>query len=264
MPLLEIAPLPQDRVVLCMKWGTLYSADYVNVLHNACRANLKGDFRFVCLTDDSEGFVDGIDALPIPDIGLAPHQWQGGAWPKVALYCNPLHDLRGLALFLDLDTVVVGDLAPLFDLPGELVALDSAPWRYPIGSPPRTGSGVLRYQLGAHGDLVDKLRRDRDAMIARYGNDQNYLLGEGPPLTYFPQEWIVSFKYHLRQPLMIDRFRGPKAPPATARLVAFHGRPRPIDLIRPPPPGNWDVFPHYGRGRVDWMAKYWTQNGGKL
>ncbi len=44
-----------DRVVICMKWGTLYSADYVNVLYNAVRAHLEGPFRFVCLTDDPRG-----------------------------------------------------------------------------------------------------------------------------------------------------------------------------------------------------------------
>jgi hypothetical protein len=252
-----------ERTIICMKWGTLYPAEYVNVLHAAVRRHLLGPFRFVCLTDDGQGLAPGIEALPIPDIGLAPQHWKAGAWPKVALFCNPLHDLRGMALFLDLDTVVVGDLAPLFDLPGDIVTLDSAPWRYAPDAPPRAMTCFLRYRIGAHGDLVAKLQQDRDAMVARYENDQNYLLGEGPPLTYFPQEWVVSFKYHLRQPMVIDRFRPPRRPPPEARLVAFHGRPRPIDLIRPPR-GNWDVFPHFGRGQVDWMVDYWTEHGGHV
>ena len=41
-----------NRVVLCMKWGTLYPASYVNRLFHAVSANLSGPFRFICLTDD--------------------------------------------------------------------------------------------------------------------------------------------------------------------------------------------------------------------
>lgn len=45
----ESNPMTVNRTVLCMKWGKLYSADYVNVLFNACRQHLAGDFRFLCL-----------------------------------------------------------------------------------------------------------------------------------------------------------------------------------------------------------------------
>jgi hypothetical protein len=64
----------QDRVIMCMKWGTLYSAQYVNVLYNACQANLTDPCRFVCLTDDPSGLLSGIEAFPIPDIGLTPEE----------------------------------------------------------------------------------------------------------------------------------------------------------------------------------------------
>lgn len=253
--------MKEDRIILCMKWGTLYPAEYVNVLHSAVRRNLRGKFRFVCLTDQADGLVPEIEALPIPDVGLAARHWAAGAWPKVAMFANPLYDLRGLALFLDLDTVVVGELDPFFDLPGDIVTLNSAPWRYGPNAAPRAMSCFLRFRIGAHADMVEKLRKDRDFLVERYGNDQNYLLGEGPPLTYFPQDWVMSFKYHLRGPLLIDRLRPPRRPPPGVKLIAFHGRPRPIDLIRPPS-GNWDVYPHYGRGRVDWMFDYWVENGG--
>jgi len=58
-----------DRIVLCLKWSSLLSSEYVNVLYNAGRSNMTSDFRFVCLTDDDSGFVGGIESFPIPDIG---------------------------------------------------------------------------------------------------------------------------------------------------------------------------------------------------
>ncbi len=55
-----------------MKWGTLYPADYVNVLYTACRRNLTGDFRFLCLTDDPTGFLPGIEHRPSPSSTSRP------------------------------------------------------------------------------------------------------------------------------------------------------------------------------------------------
>ena len=81
--------------------------------------------------------------------------------------------------------------------------------------------------------------------------------------AYWPQEWLVSFKYHLRQPLLLDRFLPPKTPAEHVKLVIFHGRPRPLDLVRPPK-GNWDRFPHHGSGSVPWMQRYWLKYGGLI
>ncbi len=251
-----------DRVVLCMKWGTLYGAEYVNVLHSAARANITGNFRFVCLTDDASGLVQGIEAFPIPDIGLRPEHWRRGCWPKVALFSQDLYGLRGRALFIDLDMVLWGDLDRFFSHGEGLMMLDSGPWRYRNGIP-RPMSSIFAFDLGRMGFLVEELQARRDALIERYGIEQDYIGGEAGKIGFWPQDWIRSYKYHLRPPLIVDRFRGPHPPGPEVSVVCFHGRPRPIDLIRPPA-GNWDVAPHYGSGQVPWMAEYWTRHGGKV
>lgn len=250
------------RTVLCMKWGTLYSAEYVNVLYQACRANITGEFRFVCLTDDSKDLLPGIDVFPIPDIGLDSWHYFNGAWPKIVVFDHRLYDLSGRVLFIDLDSVICGNLDEMFELKGSLVAIDSQPWKGKPGSP-RTMSSVFAFDAGEMGWVVDRLRSDRDALVAKYHIEQDYLHGEVPGIQYWPQSWVISFKYHLRQPLIVDRFLEPKAPPAGTKILAFHGRPRPIDLIHPPA-GNWDRFPHYGSGAVSWMQTYWQQHGGHI
>lgn len=251
-----------DRVVLCMKWGTLYGAEYVNVLYSAVRANLTGDFRFVCLTDDTSGLRSEIETFPIPDIGLKPENWRHGAWPKIALFGHDLYGLTGRALFIDLDMVIWGPLDGFFTHGTGLVMLDSGPWRHSDGVA-RSMSSIFAYDLGKLGYLMDRLRAERDAMTGKYDIEQAYLHGEVSPIGYWPQGWVVSYKYHLRPPLLMDRLRGPKPPGPEVRVLCFHGRPRPIDLIRPPA-GNWDVFPHYGRGPVPWMVDYWTRHGGRV
>lgn len=251
-----------DRVVICMKWGTLFPAEYVNVLYNACRANISGDFRFVCLTNETDHLLPAIEAYPIPLFGLDEWHYYDGAWPKMGIFLKDLYQLQGRALYLDLDTVVCGNIDEMFKVDGQLVALDFQPWKNQPGGPRAMGA-ILAFDLGSLDFLVERLRSQRDTMIKKYLNDQNYLQGEVPGIRYFPSEWIVSFKHHLRQPLIIDRFRGPKEPQAPVKIVAFHGRPRPIDLIRPPK-GNWERFPHYGSGPVSWMRDYWTRHGGEI
>jgi hypothetical protein len=247
-----------ERVVLCMKWGTLYTAEYVNVLASAVRAHLPGPYRFVCLTNDPEGLAAGVETFPIPDIGLEHRHWYDGAWPKVAVLSHDLHGLRGRALFIDLDSVILGDLGDFFEVPGPLVAIDHGAWR---GGPPSLMSSVFAFDLGRLGHVVDALRTDRDAIVARHGIEQVYLQAAVPDAAYWPAEWIVSFKRHLRRPLLVDRFLPPRRPPAGARFLAFHGRPRPIDLVRD---GSWARFPRAGRGPVDWMRDYWLRHGGRV
>lgn len=250
-----------ERVVLCMKWGTLYSAEYVNVLFNACKAFITGPFRFVCLTEDASGIDPAVEVYPIPEIGLDHWHWYNGAWPKLGVFLGDLHGLRGRCLFIDLDTVLLGNIDAFFEQPGPLVAIDSRPWKYKSGEP-RTMSSIFAFELGAMPEVVSTLQGDRDALVAKYKIEQDYLHGEVAGIQYWPQPWVVSFKYHVRQPLLLDRFLPPKRPGGDARVLVFHGKPRPIELVRATG-RNWDRFPHYGAGVVDWMRDYWLAHGGQ-
>ncbi|THD71609.1 glycosyltransferase [Thalassobius vesicularis] len=249
-----------DRVVLCMKWGTLYGPDYVNVLYSAVRRNLTGDFRFVCLTDDPAGIRDEVECHPIPDIGLKHENWYHGAWPKIAVFLPDLYGLTGRALFIDLDMIICGPLDEFFTYDQGLVTIDEGVWN---GTPPSTMTSIFAFDLGQMGYLVDRIRADRDAICAKYDIEQNYLHGEVERIGYWPHDWLVSFKRHLRQPLLIDRFKQPKWPEPGVKIIVFHGRPRPMDLIRPGG-GNRDLFPHCVPGQVDWARDYWLENGGRL
>lgn len=256
-----------DRIVLCMKWGTLFPPDYVNVLYNACRGAIRGNFRFVCLTDDAEGFVPGIEALPIPDIGLSAAEWYTpGVWPKLALYVADLHGLRGRALFIDLDMVVLGGLDEMFSHDAGLVGIEVGDGWWPgrDGSKnPELGTGVFAFDLGAQTRILDAFQADISAARARYKNEQDFVAAHAERLEYWPIGWVISFKRWLRRPIGLDLVLPPKEPPPGTKLVAFHGDPRPIALV-PARAGFWDRFPHMGHGQVAWVRDYWVSNGGRL
>ena len=259
--------MTQDRTVLCMKWGTLFPPDYVNVLFNACRKAITGPFKFVCLTDDAEGFVDGIEALPIPDIGLTADEWYtSGVWPKLALYVADLHGLRGRCLFIDLDMVVLRGLDEMFERSEGLIGIDVGEgWRPGReGTRPRElGTGVFAFDLGAQTQILDQFCTDKAETFTKFQNEQDFVAAHAKGLAFWPDGWVLSFKRYLRRPIGIDVFRPPKVPPESAKIIAFHGDPRPITLV-PERAGFWDRFPHMGHGQVAWVRDYWVNNGGRV
>ena len=54
------------QTVICMKWGTAYGADYANTLYSMVSRNTARPLRFVCFTDDVEGFRPEIEPRPLP------------------------------------------------------------------------------------------------------------------------------------------------------------------------------------------------------
>ena len=255
--------MSKDRVIICMKWGTLYPASYVNVLYTACRANITGYFKFVCLTEDAAGLDPAIISHPIPDLDLDPFHWKKGGWPKLAVFAQDFFGLTGRALFIDLDTVITGSLDPFFDYDApKMVAIDTGP-TWGVGAPdaaPLAGTGIFTFDLGAHSEILDHFMANRDAVVAQHRIEQIYVQSMVRDMAFWPADWVLSFKYHLRQPALVGLVKSPPHPKPENRVIAFHGEPRPIDLVNG---GLWGIGPNWGLGRVKWMVDYWRRHGGE-
>ena len=254
--------MPIKNTIICMKWGTLYSADYVNVLFNAAKRHMKAPFRFVCVTDDDVAISKDIECFPIPDIGLEQKHWHNGAWPKLAVFLPKHFNFEGRCLFIDLDSIILKDLDSFFKCKDPLVAIDMYDFSPSVKSH-ELMSSIFAFDADSLGYIVENIKSNRDALIAKFQVEQTFLGDQVPNWVGWPKDWVLSFKYELRQPLLLDRFLPPKSPPASAKFIAFHGRPRPIDIILPKK-GNWDRFPHYGSGVVQWARTYWIENGGAV
>lgn len=276
----------KERVVVCMKWGALYPSSYVNVLYSAVKKNLTGSFRFVCLTNEPEGLDEGIESYPIPDIGLPTERYGHGAWPKLVMFKKDLYGLTGRCLFIDLDTIICGNLDPFFDVKGAFVAIGlTSTWvgkkkpriykkwkayrasRKPskLGAPdtpaPSTmGTGIFCFDLGTQSHIYDAALANWPDAFATFGNEQELVEHYLESWEAWDSEWVISFKLHLRRPILIDLFLPPKEPAPHIPVVAFHGDPRPIDLVHRGHSSAREL-PHFWRGPVKWVHKYWVDNG---
>jgi hypothetical protein len=236
--------------VVCMKWGRRYPAEYVNRLHRMVQGHLALEHRFVCLTDDARGIGPGIECLPLPDFPL-PRARRSVPWRKVGLFEPRLHDLSGTALFLDLDLVIVGGLDPFFaHRPGEFCIIPG--W----ARGHRGNSSVFRFEVGGLPEVAARFRADPEAVVGRWRGDQEFvcdLLGDR--VNLWPRGWCRSFKHDCLRGRWLDWVLPPRLP-AEARVVVFHGRPKPPDASA----GFWRDRGWRVRG-ARWIVRHWGASG---
>ncbi len=239
--------------VLCIKWGRKYGPEYVNKLHSMVRRHLHRPFRFVCLTDDSSGIDPGIETLPIPEVGFAEFDqrkpWTfGHGWLKLTSFADPLYDLQGRTLFLDLDIVIVDSLDPFFEQEGEFIVIRE--WDKQDGT---GNTSCYLYTIGAHRDALQHLADQDPASIAEVRDEQEYITGylaRQGKLSYWPEAWCRSFKRHC-MPGLLGWFSEPFIPEG-ARIIVFHGKPNPPDAIAGVS-GKW-----YRRVKpTRWVDQHW-------
>lgn len=181
--------------IACVKWGEKYGPEYVHILRDMVRRNLAQPHRFVCLTDNDEGLGD-IDTSPLPE-GLE------GWWNKIELF-RPGR-FMGRVAFFDLDVAITGDLTELVERKGII-----EDWHLPTYN-----SSVMVWDAGEHEEAFTKFSPE---VTGRMHGDQDWLTMIGGWDT-FPASWCVSYRSHAVE-----------WPPLGARVVCFHGEPKPHQI----------------------------------
>ncbi|MFN3831816.1 MAG: hypothetical protein ACK4SQ_06285 [Allorhizobium sp.] len=252
-------------LVLCMKWGDLYGPEYVNNLAAGVRRHLKRPYRFICFTDDASGISDDVEIFPIPEIVL-PSGKKDRRWQKLSLFKSDLFGLSGVALFLDLDLVIVGDLDKFFDVPGEfLIVRDDDLFRRKILRRLNAkrdkflrsvgNSSVFRFEVGRHAYIYDAFVSDISGAQSNYEISQQFQsakVAERGGLTYWHKGWCVSFKNDCVPRGIKSFFFDPEMPDG-ALIVVFAGNPKMQEVLE----GRGHKW--YRRiGGVDWLRRAWT------
>jgi len=207
-----------------------FDRDYVERLRAGVQRNISTRYNFVCLS-------------PF-DPGLAGVRWikinprLPGWWAKIELLALP-----GPMLYLDLDTVVVGDLDPLV----AHIAESKQAWMLrDLGGGRKLECGVMGWSFPEserfqklHWRFFNELReflpgvgsreqaamRDYDDRV--WANDEDWLRAQigkyGIPVGVLQEQVAGIYSYKLD----VERLGGV---PDDAVLICFHGIPRPRDL----------------------------------
>ncbi len=133
--------------VLCvLRSGGIYVAEWVRKLRDGVARNLNIPHRFVCLSDVP------VQCERIPLL----HDWPGW-WSKIELFRPGV--ITGPTLYLDLDTVVVGNIDALATIPHDFAMLRN------FGRRNYIGSGVMWFRRPMV-ELYEKFSAGSDAIMA--------------------------------------------------------------------------------------------------
>ena len=239
-----------DNLIFCMKWGSLYGPEYVNTLYSMVKRNLNLEFKMICFTDDETGIRDEVTCYPIPEIDI-PGNLPERMWKKLTTFKEDLYGLKGTALFLDLDIVIVDNIDCFFELEGDFRIIkdpDMKYWRI-------TGnSSVYRFEVGKHGYVFENFVENFDEIRKKHRNEQEYLtwaIHEKGLLQYWPKEWCPSFKYDCHSKIPFNFWKKPYIP-ENSKIIIFHGEINPHKAIQ----GGWGKWYRYVRA-APWVADYW-------
>src|SRR5215813_3938643 len=211
--------------VCCVKWGTLYGAEYVNNLYDMFLRNLAGGFdgRFICFTEDPAGLDKAIAARPLP-AGLS------GWWNKLYLFRSGVFGDGERILYFDLDTILVGALNEIVNYDGHFAMLRDF----------YRADGLQSSVMAWEGGIADYLWSDWESAGRPEppGGDQAWIEQVFSRMQFAPDIWqelhpgdFVSYKAHDCRDLF----------PEGAKVVVFHGRPRPHEVVTGWMPRVWKV-----------------------
>lgn len=204
----------QDNVV------NQYKPQYVQTLKSMVDRHLSLPHRFLCITDQD---VPGVDCVPlleemprVKNKRWAVHRPQ--CYRRLRLFDPAVRDIVGdKYVQMDLDTVIVDSLDPMFDRDDDLVINRS------IGVSNSYNGSMWMHKVGTYSSLCFDFNED-EALAANkagfIGSDQAWMrwhLGKDAVPTWSAEDG--SYQYHSLKPT--------KDLPGNARIVFFAGSVKP-------------------------------------
>jgi hypothetical protein len=160
------------RSYVCFLWNTgyrHYTPEHVNILAHALKFWDAEPHRFICVTNTKGAFSSEVEVIKTPKAAErlgsieAP---QGKSFPSSyrRLWCfsEEATCLGDEIMLLDIDAMIVGDMAPLWEIESDFVG-----WR-PMsiwGREDRIGGGTWRHRTGTLTWLWDRFNTDTHKLI---------------------------------------------------------------------------------------------------
>ena len=182
--------------VICVKWGTKYSAKHVDRLHQMLLNYLYCPFVFYCYTDDPTD----VNARIIPiETDLEIY------WNKLAMFQKDFVP-EGPCLFFDLDIVIQNPINELLDCLSDNLTMVNARWKGKIVTDGNykkekqrwdmyANSSVLLWKSNACTHIWDHFMSDPEYYMLQYKGIDRFIFHENMHQVYFPKGMIYSRLY---------------------------------------------------------------------
>lgn len=202
----------REANIVCLKWGDKkYGPEYVNKLYKAFKRHTTISFTFHCFTEKPQGIINGIEVHSLPNNKLE------GWWNKLWLFSKEM-PLTGRLFFVDLDTLIVGNVDNLISHDKGFVVLRDFYHARRTPTAAHMGSGLLSFEAHKHHRIWDSFVKNPSQNQRGYGHgDQGWIQHVQKERKYWQdlyQNQVVSYKLHCKG-----------GPPKDARIICYHGRP---------------------------------------
>lgn len=248
------------KSIVCMKWGTLYGADYVNTLYSMVKKNITDEFRFVCLTDNPDGINKEIEVRDCPSLNLPSsyNLYRNTGWRKLTLWDSSLFNQGETWLFFDLDVIIVNNIDALFDYKPDESFVVMQNWTQQgknIGN-----TSIFRFTVGKHDYLFHTFLENYAEIInnPQTKNEQIYISRNIKSMVFWPDKWCVLFKVQCI-PVFPKRLWEEATIPIGAKVIAFPGVPNPHQARDGVWPAKWYKKIYKTIKPVRWINNYWTE-----
>lgn len=225
--------------VVCFLWNDgfrEYLPEHVNRLHKLIQKYLTLHHRFICVTDEEEGFDDGVELFKLPEeanwikeVKTLEKKRMPSSYRRLWLFSEEAKCLGDRVLMLDIDVMVVNNIDRLFSLNANFVG-----WRprseqrdkiKAINGAKRIGGGTWLLRTGTHTKIWNDFAEEgqhkaRD--VGWRGSDQAWLsYNLAKDCTVFPDSFGI---YHNQ-----DGAKGWATIPEDATIIHFNGKIKPWD-----------------------------------
>lgn len=207
-------------------WGDKYSVEDVMKLRRGVARHLRQPHRFMVMTEREREWSppDGMERHAIKDPDLLKHK---GCFARLRMFDYGWQQNRRLddcLVCMDLDSVVLGDLDPLFNRPETFVILGGVNSMNPC---PYNGS-LMMLRPGHHGKVWSdfSLEAARALPCYEFPDDQGWLAHKIPHAATW-QAGRKSGVFGFKKP---GWPHWSDTPPAQTRLVVFPGKRQPGDF----------------------------------
>lgn len=177
--------------IICAKWGTAYSAEYVNKLFAMVSRNCCGrDFDFYCYTDDAAGLSPKIKTIKIESA-------LEGFWPKLDVLKL---FVKGENIFFDLDVVILNPLHRLFSVKTRTLSVLYSHWkegyvvhRFTDQYDTLYCSDIMKWQDGQGLKIYDYFQKNKDMIMLKYKGMDRYFFHEPVQIDLLPTGIAYSY-----------------------------------------------------------------------
>ena len=225
--------------------GNKYTTDYVVQKRKQLDEHSSVPVRLSVLTDNpiqiSNLGLRDTRCLLLPNWNLAgPRQlW----WYKLSLFSSTYMWQTRSVLYMDLDTIIVGDIAKFWDYEPHRFAICQDFNRAWFPDYPVSNSSVMRFDPTKHVDMYTEFSKNMQQHMRQYRGDQDFITKwfEDKDKVWWPKYWTQSYKWEIlhggsrhggttiRYP---DDYYKPYMEyeiPNDCSIVVFHGKPDPYD-----------------------------------